>query len=63
MEIIELLSDSSVLQDSDLYEKALITMREKAGLKFYDKALAEKYEEYTAQYIIEEDENIENNEA
>jgi len=50
MEIVEELSSDIISNDSNLYYKTLIKMREDSKLKFFDKNLEEKYVEYCSKY-------------
>lgn len=51
MAIVGVLAEEKGLDvDDTTYYQALIQMREKANLKFFDKGLKTKYEEYCAQY-------------
>ena len=61
MSIINTLATEEGLSlDQETYYKALIQMREDAGLKFFDKDFKEKYEEYCEPYIeVEEEEELE----
>ena len=54
IKIIQVLSTDITQNNSNIYYEALIKMREEAKLKFYDKDLKEKYEEYCLQYVSEE---------
>ena len=59
MAIIDVLAtEKGLTLDEATYYKALIQMREDAGLKFFDKDFKEKYEEYCEPYaeVDEEDE-------
>lgn len=58
MAIIDVLANEADLTlDDTTYYKALIQMREDAGLKFFDKNFKEKYEDYCEPYVeAEEDE-------
>ena len=52
MAIVNILAEEEGLEvDNTTYYQALIQMREEANLKFFDKDLKTKYEEYCAQYI------------
>ena len=53
--IIEKLAAQIMAEDSDLYTKVLIQMRKEAKLKFVDKDIKKKYDEYCEKYITEED--------
>lgn len=53
MAIVNILAEDIMNEDSNLYYKTLINMRKEANLKFYDKDLKTKYEEYCAQYVDE----------
>ena len=48
-----LASEAGLTLDDSTYYKALIQMREEAGLKFFDKQFKEKYEEYCKPYVEE----------
>ncbi len=62
MAIVEILaSEAGVEIDNEVYYKALIQMREEANLKFLDKDLKTKYEEYCEPYIEVEDKDTEGN--
>lgn len=51
MAIIDVLASDIMSEDSNLYYKVLINMRKEANLKFYDKELKTKYEEYCENYV------------
>lgn len=53
MAIVNILAEDIMNEDSNLYYKTLINMRKESNLKFYDKDLKTKYEEYCAQYVDE----------
>lgn len=55
MAIVNELAGDIMNDDSNLYYKTLIKMREEANLKFYDNTLKEKYEDYCANYVEEDD--------
>lgn len=55
MNIVDTLASDIMSADSNLYYKSLIEMRKEAKLKFYDKELNEKYEEYCESYLDEEE--------
>ena len=55
MAIIEIIGADKLTEDANAYYKALIEMRKEAGLKFYDKDLQKKYDDYCKQYVTEED--------
>lgn len=55
MNIVDTLASDIMSADSNLYYKSLIEMRKEAKLKFYDKELKEKYEEYCESYLDEEE--------
>ena len=59
MAIIDvLIKEAGLTLDQGAYYKALIQMREEAGLKFFDKDFKEKYEEYCVPYVeVEEEHN------
>ena len=63
MEIVDILAqEAGITLDEATYYKALIQMREEAGLKFFDKDFKEKYEEYCEPYVeVEEEEEAETN--
>lgn len=55
MAIVDVLAtEAGLTLDETTYYKALIQMREEAGLKFFDKEFKEKYEEYCEPYVEEE---------
>ena len=57
MAIVDALATKAGLTlDETTYYKALIQMREEAGLKFFDKDFKEKYEEYCEPYVENTDE-------
>lgn len=61
MAIVDVLATEAELTlDQTTYYKALIQMREKAGLKFFDKEFKEKYEEYCEPYVEKEEEKDKN---
>lgn len=51
MAIIDVLAADIEAQDSNLYYKALIQMRDDAKLKFFDSNLKAKYKEYCDEYL------------
>lgn len=54
MAIVNLIAEEEELEINDTtYYQALIQMREEANLKFFDKDLKTKYEEYCAMYVDE----------
>lgn len=56
MDIIStLLTEADIDVENDDFYRALIQMREEAGLKFFDKEYKEKYEEYCAEYVETEE--------
>jgi len=58
MAIVDALAtEAGLTLDETTYYKALIQMREEAGLKFFDKDFKEKYEEYCEPYVEVEDED------
>lgn len=59
MAIIDVLAtEKGLTLDEATYYKALIQMREEAGLKFFDKEFKTKYEEYCEPYVeVEEEEH------
>lgn len=60
MAIVDVLAtEAGLTLDETTYYKALIQMREEAGLKFFDKDFKEKYEEYCEPYVEVEDEENE----
>lgn len=59
MAIVYELAQDIIAEDSDLYSKALISMREEAKVKFKNKRLKEQYETYCNQYAEVEEENNE----
>lgn len=60
MAIIDVLAtEAGLTLDEETYYKALIQMRDKAGLKFFDKDFKEKYEEYCEPYVEQEGEEQE----
>ena len=60
MAIVDALaSEAGLTLDETTYYKALIQMREEAGLKFFDKEFKEKYEEYCEPYVDVEDDETE----
>lgn len=64
MAIIDVLAkEAGVNLDEETYYKALIQMREEAGLKIFDKEFKEKYEEYCEPYVEAKEEHEHNNEA
>ncbi|MBO5413802.1 MAG: peptidylprolyl isomerase [Clostridia bacterium] len=57
MAIVETLAEDEEIEVNDTtYYQALIQMRKEAHLKFFDKDLKTKYEEYCALYVVEEEE-------
>ena len=58
MAIVDVLATEAELElDETTYYKALIQMRDEAGLKFFDKEFKEKYEKYCEPYVeVEEEE-------
>lgn len=65
MGIVDVLAtEAGLTLDETTYYKALIKMREEAGLKFFDKEFKEKYEEYCKPYVdVEENSETETNET
>lgn len=64
MAIIDVLATEAELElDDATYYKALIQMREEAGLKFFDKEFKEKYEKYCEPYVEVEKEETGKNET
>lgn len=55
----KLATEEGLTLDQETYYKALIQMREDAGLKFFDKDFKEKYEEYCEPYVEVEEEETE----
>lgn len=55
--INKLASEEGIKLDTETYNKALIQMREEAGLKFFDKSFKEKYEKYCEPYVEQEEED------
>lgn len=57
MAIVETLAEDEEIEVNDTtYYQALIQMRKEAHLKFFDKDLKTKYEEYCALYVVEDEE-------
>ena len=58
MAIVDVLAtEAGLTLDETTYYKALIQMREDAGLKFFDKEFKEKYEEYCEPYVENEEDS------
>lgn len=61
--IVQILADEEgITLDQETYYKALIQMREDAGLKFFDKDFKTKYEKYCEPYVEVEEETEGGNE-
>lgn len=62
--INKLATEEGLTLDQEMYYKALIQMREDAGLKFFDKDFKEKYEQYCEPYVeVEEEEEHDHNQV